>query len=76
MLKKVGEGTRKAIHEKTATLVAAPYLPYRFVDYEALKSFAQAFVELGTSYGFVPVSEFIVGHLTVCKDIVNKLPHI
>ena len=37
--KKVGEGTRKAIREKTATLVAAAHLPYRFVEQEALKGF-------------------------------------
>ena len=39
-VKKVGEGTRKAIREKTATLVAAAHLPYRFVEQEALKNFA------------------------------------
>ena len=74
--KKVGEGIRKAIREKTATLVAAAHLPYRFVEHEALKNFAQAFVELGASHGCVPASEFIVGCLTVRKDIVSKLPHI
>ena len=74
--KKVGEGIRKAIREKTATLVAAAHLPYRFVEHEALKNFAQAFVELGASHGCVPASEFIVGRLTVRKDIVSKLPHI
>ena len=73
---KNGEGTREAIHEKTATLVAAAHLPYRFVEQEALKNFAQAFVELGASHGCVPASEFIVGRLTVCKDIVSKLPYI
>ena len=74
--KKVEEGIRKAIHEKTATLVAAEHLPYRFVEHEALKNFAEAFVELGASHGCVPAFEFIVGRLTVCKDIVGKLPHI
>ena len=74
--KKVGEGIRKAIREKTATLVAAAHLPYRFVEHEALKNFAQAFVELGASHRCVPASEFIVGRLTVRKDIVSKLPHI
>ena len=48
--KEVGEGTRKAIRGKTATLVAAAHLPYRFVEHQALKSFAQAFVELGASH--------------------------
>ena len=70
------EGIRKAIREKTATLVATAHLPYRFVEHEALKNFAQAFVELGASHGCVPASEFIVGRLTVHKDIVSKLPHI
>ena len=65
---KVGEGTRKAIREKTATLVAAAYLTYRFVEQGILKNFAQAFVELGTSHGCVPASEFIVGCLTMNKD--------
>ena len=51
-------------------------MPYRFVEHEALQNFAQAFVELGASYGFVPASEFIVGCLTVRRDIVSKLPHI
>ena len=31
--KKVREGTRKVIHEKTATLAAAAHLPYRFVEH-------------------------------------------
>ena len=55
--KKVGEGTRKEIREKTATLVAAAHLPYRFVEQEALKDFAQSFIELGASHGCVPASE-------------------
>ena len=42
--KKVGEGTQKKICEKTATLVAAAHLPYRFVEQEALKDFAQSFI--------------------------------
>ena len=74
--KKVGEGTRKAIREKTATLVAAAHLPYMFVEQEALKDFVQSFIELGASHGCVPASEIIVGRLTVRKDIVNKLPQI
>jgi len=74
--KKVGEGTRKVIREKTATLVAAAQLPYRFVEQDALKNFAQSFVELGASHGCVPASEFLVGRVTVRKDIVSKVTHI
>ena len=51
-------------------------MPYRFVEQEALKNFAQAFDELGASHSCVPASEFIVGHLTVRKNIVSKLPYI
>ena len=51
-------------------------VPYRFVEQEALKNFTQAFSELGASHGCVPVSECIVGHLTVRKDIVSKLLYI
>ena len=51
-------------------------MPYRFVEQEALKDFAQSFIELGVSHGCVPASEFIVGWLTVHKDIVSKLPQI
>ena len=65
---KVGEGTREAIREKTATLVVAAYLTYRFVEQVVLKNFSQAFVELGASHGCVPASEFIVGCLTMNKD--------
>ena len=45
--KKVGEGTRKKIHEEAATLVAAAHLPYRFVEQEALKDFASIFYRVG-----------------------------
>ena len=31
---------------------------------------------MGASHGCVPASEFIVGRLTVRKDIVSKLPQI
>ena len=41
-----------------------------------MKNFTQDFVELGTSHGCVPASEFIVEHLTVHKDTVSKLPYI
>ena len=58
---------------RTATFVAAAHLPYRFVELESLKSFAQAFIDLRTAYGCVPASDFIAGRLTVRKDIVNKL---
>ena len=42
----------------------------------ALKGFALSFIELGDFHGCVPASEFIVGRLTVRKDIVSKLPQI
>ena len=71
--KKVGEATKIGIRERTATLVAAAHLPYRFVELESLKHFAQAFIDLGAAYGCVPASDFIAGRLTVRKDIVNKL---
>lgn len=45
-------------------------LPYRFVELESLKNFAQAFINLEAPYGYVPAS---VGRLTIRKDIVNKL---
>lgn len=54
----------------------AVHLPYRFVEQEVLRNFAQGFVELGASRGCVPASEFIVGHFTVHRDIVSKLPYI
>ena len=38
--KKVSEGTRKVIREKTATLVAVAHLPYRFVEHQASGSLA------------------------------------
>ena len=47
---KVKKGTRKAIYEKTATLVAATHLPYRFVEHKALESFVQAFIKLGAPH--------------------------
>ena len=64
-MKKFGEGSSKPIHEKTATLVAAAHLSYRFVEQEALKNFAQAFVELDASHGRIPAFELIVWRLTV-----------
>ena len=73
MLKGPGEATKIGIRERTATLVAAAHLPYRFVELESLKHFAQAFIDLGAAYGCVPASDFIAGRLTVRKDIVNKL---
>ena len=71
--KKVGEETKMLIRERTAALVAAAHLPYRFVELESLKSFAQA---LGAAYGCVPASDFIAGRVTVRKDIINKLSMI
>ena len=75
-MKKFGEGSSKPLHEKTATLVAAAHLSYRFVEQEALKNLAQAFVELDASHGSTPASKLIVWSLTVHKDIVSKLPYI
>jgi len=63
--KKVGKGTGKKIRKKTATLVAAAHLPYRFVEQKALKDFAHSFIELDASHGCAPASEFIVGWLTL-----------
>ena len=63
--KKVGEETKMLIRERTAALVAAAHLPYRFVELESLKSFAQAFIDLGAAYGCVPSSDFIAGRVTV-----------
>jgi len=74
--KKLGRDQGRPFVRRLATLVAAAHLPYRFVEQDALKDFAQAFIDLGASHGCVPASEFIVGRLTVCKDIVRKLPVI
>jgi len=45
---------------KTSIVVAAAHLPYGFVEQEALRNFAQTFIELGASHNFVPALEFIV----------------
>ena len=73
MSKKVGEPTRMLIREWTATLVAAAQLPYRFIEQEPLKEFAQAFIDSGAVYRRVPASDFIVGCHTVRSDIVQKV---
>jgi len=51
-------------------------LPYRFVEQEALKDFAQAFVDLGAAYGRIPASDLIVGRKTVRNDIVKTFSQI
>lgn len=58
--KKVGEA-KMLICERTATLVAGAHLPYHFVELESLKNFAQAFTDLGATYGCIPASDFIAG---------------
>ena len=63
--KKVANETKMLIRERTGTLVAAAHLPYRFVELESLKNFAQAFIDLGAAYGCVPASDFIAGRLTI-----------
>ena len=74
--KKVGEQTKTLIRKRTATLVAAAQLPYRFVEQESLKDFAQAFVDLGAGYGHVSASDFIAGRKTVRSDIVKTFGQI
>lgn len=74
--KKVGEPTKALIRKRTATLVAATQLPYRFVEQEPLIDFAQAFVDLGAAYGRVPASDLIVGRKTVKNDIVKTFSQI
>ena len=61
------------IRERTSALVAAAHLPYSFVELESLRNFTQAFIDLGAAYWCVPASDFIVGRITVQKDIVHKL---
>ena len=70
---KVSEKIRKNMQEHTSILVTMAHLPYCFVEQDTLKEFAQAFVNLGASYGRVSAEQFIVGRLTACKDIVSKL---
>jgi len=74
--KKVGEQTKILIRKWTATLVAAAQLPYRFVEQEPLKNFAQTFVDLGAAYGHVPASDFIAGCKIVRSDIVKMFGQI
>ena len=65
MLTDLGNETKMLIRERTATLVVAAHLPYCFLKLESLKSFAQAFIDLGAAYGCVPASDFIAGRLMV-----------
>ena len=53
---------------------AAAHLPYRFVEQEVLRNFAQGFIELGASRGCIPASEFIIGQLTVLLAIPEIQP--
>ena len=53
------------IRKITAALVATAHLPYHFVELESLKSFAQAFIDLGAAYRCIPASDFIAGRVTV-----------
>ena len=53
------------IRERTAALVTAAHLPYRFVKLESLKNFAQVFIDLGAAYGCVPALDFIEGCVIV-----------
>ena len=70
---KVSEEIRKNIREHTSILVTLAHLTYHFVEQDVLKEITQAFVNLGAFYGWVPAEQFIVGCLTVCKDIISKL---
>ena len=46
------------------------------VQLEPLKHFTQAVVDLGTAYGRVPASHFIVGYHTVRSDIVKQFHQV
>ena len=62
--KKVREGTRKVIPEKTATLVAAAHLPYRFVEHQASGSLAMIHINYDVK---IDVD-------TVCQMFIEKHP--
>ena len=70
--KKVNATTKNKIRERTAALVAAAHLPYRFVENNELDKFAQSFIEVGALYGNVPASDLIVSPTTVRREIVKK----
>ena len=62
--KKVREGTRKVIREKTATLIAAAHLPYRFVEHQASGSLAMIHINYDVK---IDVD-------TVCQMFIEKHP--
>ena len=70
--KKVNATIKNKIRERTAALVAAAHLPYRFVENNELDKFAQSFIEVGALYGNVPASDLIVSRTTVRREIVKK----
>ena len=72
--KEVTTLAKDKIHERTAALVAAAYLPYRFVENTELDRFAQSFIEIeiGALFGNIPASDLIVSRAPVRRNIVNK----